>query len=83
MCEHFVLDDGGVLVDVDVFDGERRDLGEEDAAEGVGDAGVDADEGEGEVEGFRGVELDFEVLGRELVWGQLRVGGGNGLGIPL
>jgi hypothetical protein len=35
--EHFVLDDGRVLVDEDVFDGERRDFGEEDAAEGVGD----------------------------------------------
>lgn len=55
------------MVDEDVFDGEGGDFGEEDAAEGVGDGGVDADEGEGEVERFLGVELDLEVLHRELV----------------
>lgn len=34
--EDLVLDDGGVVLDVDVLDGEGRDLGDEDAAEGVG-----------------------------------------------
>lgn len=47
MGENFVLDDGGVVVDEDVFDSEGRDFGEEDAAEGVGDGGVNIDEGEG------------------------------------
>jgi hypothetical protein len=60
--EYFVLDDGRVLVDEDVFDGERGDLGEEDAAEGVGDGGVEAGEGEfGVVWGVL-VELDVEGL---------------------
>jgi hypothetical protein len=38
--EHFVLDDGRVHVDEDIFDGEGGDFGEEDAAEGVGYAGI-------------------------------------------
>lgn len=62
--EDFVLDDGGVLVDVDVFDGEGGDLGDEDAAEGVGERGVDAGEGEGQVElGALVGELDVRALG--------------------
>lgn len=47
----------------DVFDGEGRDLREEDAAEGVGNGGVNANEGEGGVEGLEFVELDAEGLG--------------------
>lgn len=62
MREDFVLDDGGVLVDEDVFDGEGGDFADEDAAEGVGDGGVYSSEGEGGVVRFRGVELDVEVL---------------------
>jgi hypothetical protein len=34
--EHFVVDDGGVIFDVDVFYGCGGDFGDEDAAEGVG-----------------------------------------------
>jgi hypothetical protein len=60
--EYFVLDYGGVLVDEDVFDGEGGDLGEENAAEGVGYGGVDTNEGERGVEGCMGVEFDAEVL---------------------
>jgi hypothetical protein len=60
--EHFVLYDGGVLVDEDVFDGKSGDLGEEDAAEGIGDGGVYASEREGCVVGGVVVELDIEVL---------------------
>jgi hypothetical protein len=41
--EDLVLDDRGVVLDVDVLNGEGGDFGEEDAAEGVGDGGVDAD----------------------------------------
>lgn len=44
MGEDFVLDDGGVVVDVDEFNGKGRDFCEEDTAEGVGEGGVDADE---------------------------------------
>lgn len=61
--EHFVLDDGGVLVDEDIFNGKGGDFGEQDAAEGVCDRGVYAREGEGGVVGCgAGVELDVEVL---------------------
>lgn len=64
MGEDFVLDDGGVLLDENVFDGEGGEFGEEDAAEGVGCAGVEAGEGEdGEVGGVF-VEVDRDVLGR-------------------
>ena len=42
MGEHFVLDYGGVVVDEDLFDGEGRNLGEEDAAECIGYGSVDA-----------------------------------------
>jgi hypothetical protein len=42
----FVLDDGGVLVDEDVFDCESGDLSEEYAAESVCDRGIDAGERE-------------------------------------
>lgn len=37
MGEDFILDDGGVVLDVDSLDGERGNFGEEDAAEGVCD----------------------------------------------
>lgn len=64
--EHLILDDGGVVLYEDVFDGEGWDLGDEDAAEGVCERGVDADEGEGGVVGLVAVELDgkggLEVL---------------------
>lgn len=62
MGEDFILDDGGVVVDVDEFNGEGGDFGEEDAAEGVGEGSVDADKGEGGVEGCVLVELNVEVL---------------------
>lgn len=67
--EHLILNDGGVVLYEDVFDGERWDLGDEDAAEGVCERGVDADEGEGSVVGLVAVELDgkggLEVLDGE------------------
>lgn len=64
--EDFVLDDGGVVVDEDVFDGEGGDFGEEDTAEGVCDGGVETDEGEGGVVGGEFMEFDFEGLRSEL-----------------
>jgi hypothetical protein len=60
--EHFVLDDGGVLVDEDIFDGEGGDFGEKDSAEGVCDRGVDAGKRKGCIVGGVAVELDIEVL---------------------
>lgn len=61
--EDFVLDDGGIVVNEDVFDGEGGDFGEEDAAEGVCNGGVDADQGEGSVVGGEFMEFDVEGLG--------------------
>jgi hypothetical protein len=66
--EDLVLDDGGVVVDEDVFDGEGGDLGEQDAAEGICDGGVEAGEGEGGVVRGVGVEGDVEVLGWKSVF---------------
>lgn len=63
MGKDFVLDDGGILVDEDILNGEGRYFGEQDSAEGVGDGGVDGDEGEGRVVGGVSVEVDVEVLG--------------------
>lgn len=60
--QDLILDDGGVVLDVDVLDGEGRDLGEQDATEGVGQRGVDADEGEGGVEGVVLVKVDAEAV---------------------
>jgi hypothetical protein len=59
--EHFVLDDGSILVDEDIFDGECGYFREENAAKGVGDRGVDASEGE------------FGVMGRVLVEGNVEI----------
>jgi hypothetical protein len=72
--ENFVLDDGGVLVNEDVFDCEGGDLGEEYAAECVCDRGIDACERERSVVGAVGVELDIEVLVSLLdcaLWGNI------------
>ncbi len=46
----------------DVFDGENWDLSDHDSTKSIGDAGVDADEGEGGIEGVVFVELDLEIL---------------------
>lgn len=47
MAKNLILDDGGVVIHPYVLDGQRGDLGNQDAAEGVGDGGVDADQREG------------------------------------
>lgn len=59
--EHLVLDDRGIVLDVDVLDGEGGDLGQQDAAEGVGDGGVDAYERKGGQELVVLVEVDGEA----------------------
>lgn len=48
--QHLVLDDARIVVNEDGLDGEGGDLGDQDPPEGVGDGGVDADEGELRVE---------------------------------
>ena len=63
MGEYLVLDDGCVLVNEDVFYGEGRDFGEENAAKSVGNRGVDTSEREFSVIGGVLVEANVEVLG--------------------
>lgn len=58
--QHLVLYHRRVVVDEDVLDGQRRHLGQHDAAEGVGDGGVDAHEREGRVELVVLVEVHLE-----------------------
>jgi len=53
---------GGVVVNEDVLDCEGGDLCDQDSAEGVGDRGIYANEGEGGIEGFILVELDLKGL---------------------
>jgi hypothetical protein len=68
MCEDFICNDGGVLHDVHFLNGQGGHFGEEDAAEGIGDGGVDADEREGCIKGLVAVEGDCEIVA-ELVEG--------------
>lgn len=46
MCENFILDDGGVVIDEDLFNCQCGELCEDDATEGVGYAGFGANERE-------------------------------------
>lgn len=61
MSQDFILNHRCVIFNVDVFNGERRDLAEEDTAEGVGDGGVDTDEREGCFELVVVVKVDGEL----------------------
>ena len=49
-------------MDKDVFDGQSWNFSDHDSAEGVGDAGVDTDEGEAGIERVVFVEFDFKIL---------------------
>ncbi len=53
---------GCVIMYEDCSDGESRDLCDEDASKGVGNRGIDADEGEGGIVGGVLVKLDVEAL---------------------
>ena len=44
MCEEFVLDNGGIIQDKDIFNSDSRNFGKENAAKSVRDGGVEADE---------------------------------------
>lgn len=65
--EYLVLDDRGVLVDEDIFDGESGNLSEKNSSEGVCDCSVYAGEREGSIVRGMGVEFDVEVLRLKLV----------------
>lgn len=43
MGQDFVLDYGGVILHEDELDGESRNFRDKDAAEGIGEGGVDTD----------------------------------------
>jgi hypothetical protein len=62
MCKHFISDDRGVVADKDLFDGEGRDLGDENPADGICERGIDAYDGEACIVGEVLVEFYFEVL---------------------
>jgi hypothetical protein len=80
MGKYFILDDGRILVDEDIFDCEGGDFSEQDSAKGVCDRGIKASEGKCGVVGGMVVELNIEVLGLMSV-GQ--VGVNEGARIPL
>lgn len=62
MCEHLILDDGGIVIHKDEFDSDGRYFGNEDAAKCIGNGGVETDEREGRIEWVVFVELDSEIL---------------------
>jgi hypothetical protein len=62
MGEELVVDDGGVVVYVDIFDGEGWDFGDENATKGICNRGIDSYQGKAGLERIVFVELDFEVL---------------------
>lgn len=62
LCENLILNDRGVVVDEDVFDGDAGHLSHENATEGIGNGGVDSDEREGGFESLVAVEVDLEIL---------------------
>lgn len=66
VAENLVLDDARVIVHPDVLDGERGDLGDHDAPEGVGDGGVEPNEAEGGIVLAVLVEQDLELLAKGL-----------------
>lgn len=62
LSHYLILDDGGVIVNEDVFNGESRDLSHENTAESVGDGGIEANQRERGFVRVIAVVLDFEVL---------------------
>ena len=60
--QHFILNDGCVLVDKHIFYSKERNLGEEDTAEGVSEGRVETYERKDSVKRLVVVELDVEVL---------------------
>ena len=46
MCEDFVLNDGRIIPDKDIFNSDGGNFGKENAAKSIRDGGVEADERE-------------------------------------
>lgn len=66
VAQDLILDDGRVVVNPHVLNGQRGDFGDQDAAEGVGDGGVDADQREGGVVLAVLVEDDTELRAEDI-----------------
>lgn len=62
VCKNFICYDGSIILNIDFFDGEGRDFGKEYTAKGIGDGGIDADEGECSFISLVLVEDDFEIF---------------------
>lgn len=62
VCENFVLDDRGVVVDIDMFDCNRGNLGKENTAQSVRDGRVDSDKIEVYRPARNTLDLNLEVL---------------------
>lgn len=60
----------------DILDSQCWNFSDHNPAEGVGDAGVDTNEGEGGIEGVIFMELDFETL-LDLLGGVVKKDGGS------
>ena len=60
--QNFVLDDRGVVRDINVLNGEGRNLCDTDATECISDRGVNADQGERCVERVVVIKLDLQIL---------------------
>lgn len=87
MGQNFVLDYGGVVVNVDYIDSECGNLGDENSAESVCYGGVNADKRELRLKLFVLVPLNLEALAESLlipcvlfVRVVFRVIGGDGVG---
>jgi hypothetical protein len=50
MGQHFIVDDGGVIMNEHVLDGQGRDVGDENTPEGICDRGIYASKAEGAFE---------------------------------
>ena len=46
MGENLVLDDGSVIIDIDIFNGKSRDFGQKNTAKGIGDGSINVDKRE-------------------------------------
>lgn len=62
MCEDLILNNRGVIIHKDEFDGNGRYFGNEDAAKCISNGGIETNEREGGIEGFVFMELDSEIL---------------------
>ena len=62
MCENFVLNNGRIIPDKDIFNSDGGDFGKKNASKSIRDGGVEADERERGMERVVLVKLDLEGL---------------------